>query len=60
MVRKVSGDMIKMRLQGLESDLMKMIEDMKSKYEVLEVSEPYPNRGESKLVRIYVTLKALD
>jgi hypothetical protein len=49
--------MIKIRLQGLKEDLERYIEDFKTKYEVLEISRPYANRGESKFVRMYVTIK---
>ena len=50
--------MIKIRLHGLEEELNKLVEDMKQKYDVLQVSEPYPDRGTSKLVRIYLTISS--
>lgn len=51
--------MIKIRLHGIESELLELVEDMRKKYNVLEVSKPYADRGESSLVRIYVTIKSL-
>lgn len=57
---KFGGErMIKIRLQGLPEEIERFIEDFKGKYEVLEVSEPYENRGESKFVRVYVTIKTI-
>jgi hypothetical protein len=49
--------MIKMRLEGLPEDIQKLVEDLKKKYEVLDVSKPYENRGTSKFVRVYVSVK---
>lgn len=51
--------MIKMRLQGLPDEIEKLVEDLKTKYDVLEVSDSYANRGDSKFVRVYVTIKSL-
>ena len=52
--------MIKMRLQGLPDEVSKLVEDLKEKYTVLEVSDEYQNRGDSKFVRVYVTVKSLN
>ena len=51
--------MIKIRLHGLLDELNELVEDMKKKYEVLQVSEPYKDRGDSAFYRIYVTIKSL-
>lgn len=48
--------MIKLRIEGLPNEVEAMIENLKNYYNVIEVSKPYPNRGESKLVRVYVTV----
>jgi hypothetical protein len=52
---------IKMRLSGTESDLKAYLYllramDRKGLIEILEESQPYPNRGESKLYRLYLEI----
>lgn len=51
--------MIKIRIQGLPDEISALIEDMKRHYDVLEVSDEYKNRGDSKFVRVYVTIRSL-
>lgn len=50
---------IKMRLSGTESDLKAYLYllhamDKKGLIEILEESQPYKNRGESKIHRVYL------
>ena len=50
---------IKMRLSGTESDLKAYLYllramDRKGLIEILEESEPYKNRGSSKIYRVYL------
>ena len=50
---------IKMRLSGTESDLKAYLYllramDRKGLIEILEESEPYKNRGDSKIYRVYL------
>lgn len=50
---------IEMRLMGTERDLeiwLKLVRKMQDHQllEILEESKPYPNRGESKLYRVYL------
>lgn len=47
---------IKMRLQGLPDQMGEFVKDLKKKYRVLSVSEPYPNRR-SEYVRVYVEVE---
>jgi hypothetical protein len=48
--------MVKIRLHGLLNDVKLIAENMKLNYNVVDVSEPYKDRGESKFYRIYVTI----
>jgi hypothetical protein len=52
--------MIKMRLQGVEEDIVKMVNSLKQHYNLLEVSAPYKNRGESQFVRVYISVRLPD
>jgi hypothetical protein len=50
---------IKMRLSGTEADLKAYLYllramDTKGLIEILEESQPYKNRGESKMYRVYL------
>ena len=50
---------VKMRLSGKESDLKAYLYllramDRKGLIEILEESEPYKNRGDSKIYRVYL------
>ncbi len=50
---------IKMRLSGTEADLKAYLYllhamDKKGLIEILEESDPYKNRGESKMYRVYL------
>ncbi len=52
---------IKMRLSGTEEDLKDWLlfmdaVDRKGLIEILEKSTPYKNRGESKLLRVYLEI----
>ena len=46
--------MIKIRLQGTLEDLERSKAVIRSQFNVLSESEPYQDRGMSKLYRIYV------
>lgn len=45
------------RITGTQDDITAAIEKLKAVFEVLEVSSFYPNRGDSKLGRVYVKVK---
>jgi hypothetical protein len=45
---------VKIRLDGTEEECRQMAELLESIMTVQSVSEPYPDRGRSVLVRIYV------
>lgn len=51
--------MVKIRLHGLLEDIEPMVENLKNFYNVVDVSKPYKDRGDSKLYRIYVTVTSL-
>ncbi len=57
----MSNHRIKMRLQGTEDDLKAYLYllhamDRKGLIEILEESQPYKNRGESKFLRCYLEI----
>jgi hypothetical protein len=45
---------MKVRLHGTEEECREMVERLAGIVEVLAVSAPYPDRGASVLVRVYV------
>jgi len=52
----VSG--VEMRVSGLLPELEELIKKIKQDYNVVSVSEPYKNKGENKIYRIYIKLAA--
>jgi hypothetical protein len=53
---------MKIRLMGLPSEVeqaAKVISDTKA-FDVIEVDGPYPNRGNSRMVRIYAEVQLRD
>jgi hypothetical protein len=45
---------VKIRLHGTEDECREVAERLTAVLEVLAISEPYPDRGASVLVRVYV------
>jgi hypothetical protein len=45
------------RLEGLPDECAEAVERLTGTFDVVSVSDPYPNRGTSKLVRVYVELR---
>jgi len=54
--KKGELQMVKIRLHGLLEDIQLMAQDMKNWYKVVQISEPYKDRGQSEFYRIYVTV----
>ena len=57
--------MLKIRLQGLPDDVERLLDVLrKSEADgdllLLSVSQSYPNRGESKYVRVYVDVTVVE
>src|SRR6266496_5467361 len=53
--RKQRGNgAMKVRLMGLEEECRAAVEALQAVLDVVEIDGPYPNRGDSKLVRFYV------
>lgn len=44
------------RLMGTFEEVTAASQLLENAAEVLEISDPYPNRGKSKLYRVYITL----
>lgn len=51
---------MKIRLHGTEPECRDLAGRLPAICEVLSVSEPYPDRGASRLVRVYVEARPLD
>lgn len=49
--------MVKIRLHGLEEEVTETVEELKKSYDLLSVSKPYLDRGESRYVRVYIDAK---
>lgn len=47
---------MKIRLMGTPEEVEKVVATLKLAFSVRSVSEPYANRGDSKLVRVYVEI----
>jgi hypothetical protein len=50
--------LIKVRLHGLEADIAPFVDHLQQDkhLEVLQVTKPYPDRGSSRYVRVYVDI----
>jgi hypothetical protein len=48
---------VKIRLEGLEQECQVVAARLCSVLDVVSVSEPYANRGASRLVRVYVEVR---
>ena len=51
---------MKLRLMGTAAECAAAVVVLREHLDVVEVSEPYPNRGNSRLVRVYVEATAPD
>jgi hypothetical protein len=45
---------VKLRLMGLANECSAVLAVLREHLEVIEVASPYPNRGDSRQVRLYV------
>lgn len=52
--------MVKIRLHGVQAETEKFIESLKKQFNVLSVSGPYHDRGESQYVRYYVDAETFE
>lgn len=46
--------MVKIRLHGTEEECQRVSDTLAEQLEILSISEPYPDRGQSKYVRVYI------
>ncbi|MGH8878524.1 MAG: hypothetical protein ACRD0P_14465 [Stackebrandtia sp.] len=51
---------MRIRLTGLPDECQAVADVLVGTLDVVEVSEPYPNRGRSDLVRVYVTISTAN
>jgi hypothetical protein len=51
---------MKIRLHGTAEEAREVADRLAEIVDVLAVSEPYPDRGASRLVRVYVEARLLD
>jgi hypothetical protein len=49
--------MVKIRLEGTREECVQVALRLAEVFDVVSVSEPYPNRGRSLLVRVYVEVR---
>jgi len=49
--------MVKIRLEGTAEECQQAVPLLAELFEVVSVSNPYPNRGQSRLVRVYVDVR---
>lgn len=52
--------MIKIRLNGTQKECELVADKLSEQFEILSLSEPYPDRGYSKYVRVYINVKIKD
>lgn len=48
---------MKMRLHGLPEEVEEAVKRLQGIFAVVSVSDPYPDRGASRLVRVYVEVR---
>lgn len=48
---------MKMRLHGLPDEVAEAVKRLHGIFAVVSVSEPYPDREKSRLVRVYVEIR---
>jgi hypothetical protein len=49
--------MVKIRLEGTQEECQQATPRLAELFEVVSISDPYPNRGRSLLVRVYVEVR---
>jgi hypothetical protein len=49
--------MVKIRLEGTLEECQQVAPRLAEVFEVVSVSDPYPNRGRSRVVRVYVEIR---
>ncbi len=49
--------MVKIRMEGTAEECQQAAPRLAEVFEVVSVSDPYPNRGRSRLVRVYVEVR---
>jgi hypothetical protein len=45
---------VKIRVMCLSAEVVQAVTALRAAFDVIEVSEPRPNRGDSRIVRVYV------
>jgi hypothetical protein len=49
--------MVKIRIEGTPEECQQAAPRLAEVFEVVSVSDPYPNRGQSRLVRVYLEIR---
>ncbi len=49
--------MVKIRLEGTEQECQQVTPQLAEVFDVVSISDPYPNRGQSRLVRVYLEIR---
>jgi hypothetical protein len=51
---------VKIRIEGTPKECQQATPQLAELFEVVSISDPYPNRGHSRLVRVYVEVRLAD
>jgi hypothetical protein len=52
--------MVKIRIEGTLEECQQATPQLAEVFDVVSVSDPYPNRGRSRLVRVYVEIRLAE
>lgn len=61
-IRFLRRFMVKIRLEGTEEEVRRCMNQLHDDggFDLLSVSDPYPNRGRSKFVRVYIDADIIE
>jgi hypothetical protein len=49
--------MVKIRIEGTREECQQATPKLAEVFDVVSISDPYPDRGQSRLVRVYVEIR---
>jgi hypothetical protein len=52
--------MVKIRIEGTPEECQQATPELAQLFDVVSISDPYPNRSRSRLVRVYVELRLAE
>jgi hypothetical protein len=51
---------VKIRIEGTPEEWQQATSQLAEVFDIVSISDPYPNRGQSRLVRVYVEIRLGD